>query len=105
MAIDLTVFATDLTNVIADMPADLTWGQQTISGMHSELRQSDQVEAPGFLRDASLTFQAKVTSFSGSTLPNPGDKVTLGGVEYRIVSAMKSPDAVMAELVLEDPAS
>jgi len=102
MALDTTVFARDLLNVINDMPATMTWSGQTITGMKSEGSKSHELEMDGPMPTYALTFQARVEDFTNSTLPNVGVRVTVDSTTYRISRREVGPASIQVTFELED---
>ena len=100
MALDTTVFDTDLANVIADNPSTLIWSGETVSCMKGDIARSDEVELAGVFQDKNLEVQVRVGAFANN-YPAIRDTLSVDGAEYRVLRSMKSADDIMLSLNLE----
>ena len=106
MAIDTSIFATDLAAIITDLPSSLVWtpdggAEQTVSGVASDLIQSEDVTETGYFEDDSRTWQGPIASFADSTTPPINDLVTIDGTEHRVMNTRKTDDGIMVTLTVE----
>ena len=102
MALDLAVFDRDLVKVIADIPATMVWGSQSVSVMKSERTKEHDKQMEGYRVDYTLEVQGRVDSLTSGTLPNPGVKVAIDDTTYRISQTMTSLDGKMFTIQLTD---
>ena len=68
----------------------LTWSGTAYDAIIQEVETGYEIEVAGKLRSVSFVAVVNLADFSGSTPDHP-DKVTIGGVEYRVVSTMPDP--------------
>lgn len=99
MALDLTVFATDATNIIADMPASLVFGAVTVSVCKSEQSKSHDLELAGYNVDTDLEVMGVVADFTAG-VPGPGQEVTVDGTVYKVERKQISPCDKVVNLFL-----
>jgi len=102
MAISLAQLATDLGNVIADLPTTFTYAGADYTGSFTTLTVGHNLEAGGFVNDFAGSITAKQSAFS--ILPTAGVTVGIGGVVYRVAQTIKSPagDGIQLDLVTPD---
>ena len=106
MPLDLDEFATYYRNVIEDMPQDtasddppqLTFGDDTVDCCRSGTSETHDLDVPGFIRDYDEEVMCIVADFT--TLPEPGESVTLEGTTMKVERTMKSPDGMAVHLFL-----
>jgi len=101
MALDKSVFRTDLQQVIADDSLVMTWGTQSITVMVGDLDRADELENAGVFEDRDMTIQARVIDFTDSTVPEPNAKVVIETITYRVTRVMTGANRVMVTLNLQ----
>jgi len=83
MAIDTTQLAADMAAVIADMPIDLEFAGQTVSGCKSVLKAEELAASAGELAGYRLSVYAVAADWSAA--PENGDMLKAAGTEYRVL--------------------
>ena len=83
MPIDTAQVATDLANILADLPVTVTYGGSPYTGRKTELRRSDVLADEG-LRD-EYRFSVYVRSSLLPALPAEGETVVISGTTWRIL--------------------
>ena len=83
MAIDKTVFSSDLTNVINEIPYDFTLDGQTVNCMTGPLDLDEELVIEGVYQNRDQQVMINTDDWNGD-LPGVGDKPTVDGTEFRI---------------------
>lgn len=97
MALDRDIFDADLAEVIDDMSEDMTWTpaggtEQTIEvAVSSRAKQDDlKDEIAGVLEMEEVQVLARVSRFTDSIFPEPGERVGLRGTTFRVSRSVQS---------------
>jgi hypothetical protein len=108
MAIDTSVFATDLAGMIADLPCVAKWGSTTFNCAASELSTEESLILTGNNTINAIRIFFPVTAFTVDATFKPQARLQLkfpdtsAFTNYEIVTISKSPDAVAYEVILKN---
>lgn len=108
MAIDTAQWATDLSGMIADLPATAKWGGRAFSCSITELTREETLVLVGNITNIGLTCIFPVSAISGLQDPTPQDRIEIkrpgesSFSRYEIIEALKPADAVAWNLTLKD---
>ena len=86
--IDTAQWATDLRNVIADLPVNGIFGGKTVQGCKSVLSADEVAAAAGELEGYRLSFYVLAADWTADpavTPPENGDLLNVNGTDYRIL--------------------
>lgn len=101
MAIDTSQLATDLGNIISDLPTTGTFAGFTVQGVFTDLDVGKDLESGGFVSDFSAQFYAKLSDFS--TVPTAGVTFGASSKVFRVANVSTSPDGIGIRLDLVTP--
>lgn len=99
MAIDTTVLATDLGNMIADLPTSFTLAGVVYTGAFTDLTDSDVLEPGGFDPRNTGSLHCVLSDFT--TAPTAGLTMNIGTRVLRVNNTVLSPDGIGIRLDLE----
>lgn len=108
MAIDTSVWATDLAGMIDDLPATAKWNGLTFDCSISELTREETLVLIGNLTNIGLSCIFPVSAIAGLPDPKPQKRIEIkrpgesSFSRYEIVEATKPADAVAWNLTLKD---
>lgn len=106
MAIDTSVWASDLGFMIADLPGYADWQGRVFTCSITELNREETMLLVGDVQSLGITITFLVSAISGLTAPKPQDRITIrrgstGNFQpYEVVTSMQSADHVAWSLVL-----
>lgn len=94
MALDITRLASELDSIIADLPATVTFGEDTFSAAVTMATTGADIEEGGFLPSRDVGLHAKSTATTRSVKVGSKLSVALQGVTtiYRVISIERSQD-------------
>jgi len=92
MAIDITQIASDITNIINDLPTTATFNSQSVVGFKSVLNRRDILDIEGLREQYVLSIYIKLSSFS--SLPDIDDIFVISSIDYRILNKVIDPTGV-----------
>ncbi len=81
--------AADFRRIHGELPAQVSLGGQTLDALVGENDLAETLEAGGFLPERSLT--VKLLKADLKAQPQPGQKLTCDGRNYRISSVSSKP--------------
>ena len=84
-------FDADLAEMVADLTGSMTWSGTAYACAMSPLSIGAQIDMGGYFAQVSFRLIVRTSLFSGSR-PITGQKVTVGGTEYRIITADTGAD-------------
>ena len=87
MALDLTEFDDDLAEMISDLPVTFTFGGTDYTGMRSAIDQQKEMEIGGYMVQLDLVLVYRTASFA-VTQPTINDRITIGGVNYIVMTRL-----------------
>ncbi len=87
MALDLTEFDDDLSEMITDLPVTFTFSGTDYTGMRSAIDRQKELEIGGYVVGLDLVIVYRTASFTG-TQPDINDSITIGGVVYRVMTKL-----------------
>jgi hypothetical protein len=94
-------WATDLNNMIDDLPSVMTYAGVTYAVIFTDLTDGSDLELGGFAESNAAQAYCLFSDFS--TAPVAGVTVAIDGNRYRVSKATKSPDGAGLRLDLENP--
>jgi len=97
--LDVSMFRSDLDFVIEDLPVVCVWNSITFRATSSQSSSGRQVEIDGidYDVDRQIVF-ARTTALDAM---KPDERLTAGGVPYRVLSISRHPDGIAAEVSLK----
>jgi len=93
-------FAADLNNMLSEMPITCTYREQNFLANRTTYTRDNSLQDGGFMNSAGMTITAPYNSITQQI--SIGDKVTINGRGFRVISAELSQDAVSVDFQLED---
>ena len=97
--LDIASFRSDLAEVIDDLPVACTMRGQAFTATSSDDGETREVEIDGTIMEVDRIIVADIADLPPD--PQSGEKVTVGGKEYRIMTAAVHQDGVGVELRLK----
>ena len=91
----------DLQDIIADLPATLVWGTQSVNVVAGDLTKSNALEMFGVAMENGVMVVALKSVFAGGTYPPVNTVVSVGGTSVRVISAIVGADGVSVTLMCE----
>lgn len=101
MPIDTSQLATDLSNVIVDLPTTFIYKSVSYTGVFTDLSLGNKLEEGGFVSEFDAQMFVLQSVFT--TLPVAGEEITVSSAVYRIDKTSKSPDGAAIRLDLMTP--
>lgn len=92
MALDTARLATELDNIIADLPATVTFGSATFSAAVTQATTGADIEEGGFLPSRDVALHARSTATTRTVKVGSKVSVEVAGVSttYRIITVERS---------------
>ena len=86
----------DIDYMIADLPTSVTWNGTAYSCVVGDVNSADDLDLAGITAESSFIVVINLADFT--TYPDTGQRVTIGGTNYRIMGYSDSPDGLARTL-------
>jgi hypothetical protein len=96
----LEFFASDLDAMIGELPITVLHQGRSFTANRTTLRRDNSLQDGGFMGSVAMTLTAPYNS--ETQLVNLGDRVSIAGAEFRVISAELAQDGVSVDFALED---
>jgi hypothetical protein len=96
----LEFFASDLDAMIGELPITVLHQGRSFTANRTTLRRDNSLQDGGFMGSVAMTLTAPYNA--ETQLVNLGDRVSIAGAEFRVISAELAQDGVSVDFALED---
>lgn len=96
----LNYLAADLNNMLLEMTITCIFKGESFPANRTEYTRGNDLQDGGFLSSAAMTITAAYNAITQKV--SIGDKITINGRGFRVVSAELAQDAVSVDFALED---
>jgi hypothetical protein len=97
--LDVTEFASDLAEIIADLPVACVFGGRAFNAASTDVGMNRAVEIDGVLFEIDRTIICSAAEVAATIAPP--ELITVGGTRYRVLKVSKHQDGVGLEIDLK----
>ncbi len=99
MSLEMEI-AADFDALASEHGVPAAWKSISFTALMSRVREGQQIAIGGFVESPDMSLRALKSAFPNGALPEFGDLVTVGGVEYRVSKPSSHPRSPILLLTL-----
>ena len=96
----LEYFANDLDAMIGELPVIVAHQGRAFTATRTTLRRDNSLQDGGFIGSVAMSLTAPYNAATQQV--NLGDRVSIAGTEFRVISAELAQDGISVDFALED---